>query len=269
MRFSTPANPTKPSSRTRDPDGPEPATFGGYFEDLGHPISFYEKHLKPPFKVVGTRKPGNFRFLSWDPNISLFRDHLNQHLYITFEDAEGTVFGPVCYRADITTWGAKFEVGIRYKAGYLMKHTKEWPVFDRIPETLKVSSGYDGGFTLAAIGLTMSKFDFVDSDTPGVKNMFVRYYGWGNAMGLTMITGSKPDKLSTDHITNEYRRLPYLFKSSWEPKEQAIVVAGHCIYLLLWFFYIGEVLMTIITGTPPELEEESTMKPQVNMAEVV
>ena len=67
----------------------------------------------------------------------------------------------------------------------------------RIPETLKVSSGYDGGFTLAAIGLTMSKFDFVDSDTPGVKNMFVRYYGWGNAMGLTMITGSKPDKLST------------------------------------------------------------------------
>ena len=64
MRFSTPANPTKPSSRTRDPDGPEPATFGGYFEDLGHPISFYEKHLKPPFKVVGTRKPGNFRFVS-------------------------------------------------------------------------------------------------------------------------------------------------------------------------------------------------------------
>ena len=188
------------------------------------------RNLQPPFSVCGTRKPDRLSFFHWDLNLSLFYDHLNPNLYLTFKDANGKVLGPVCYRGTIRTVGLKAEMGTRFQMGVLTPPPSGIPKMNTIPSEIRLDSqGYDFGVSLSGFGVVYSRFVMAKDDP--LQGCFLTYTGVGNALGFTKVIGKH----------GCFQRLPYLYKGTWGGKERAVV--------LFWVLLYGTIWAAVITAS--------------------
>lgn len=84
-------------------------------------------------KSLGTRKPREKWFWAWDANLSyLFYDRINPYLYLTYQDKNGQIIGPIRYRvlcllmpdssryhSELRGFGVKLECAFRAQFGRL------------------------------------------------------------------------------------------------------------------------------------------------------
>jgi hypothetical protein len=122
---------------------PSSGSFLGIFENKAMSVEEIEAKLVYPVKIIGTRKPFQFWFYEWDLNVALIRDFLNPRLYLTFQDSNGTIVGPVAYNASFISWGAKIEFGVRNRIGYL--GALKGISLESIPKRLDMGFGWDFG----------------------------------------------------------------------------------------------------------------------------
>jgi len=184
-----------------------------------------------PFKVVGTQKPKSMRFFSWNLNVSAFRDILSPTMLLTFEDTQGKIVGPICYRANIVTWGLKVEVGPRFGVCWFSAPECGHIFFDSIPMTFDVISGYDGGLAVCGVGGIFSRYKLSSPELS--TGMYLNSVAVGNAIGFTRI-GNR-NRLSAKLLHH-----PFFTSFFWEDWEK--LYAWHSVILY------GAVLACVLGG---------------------
>lgn len=140
-------------------------------------IEDLQKSLAFPIKIIGTRKPKENWFWAWDGNCSwIFADRLNPYLYLTFQDKEGRVVGPIRYHSELNGVGLKLEWALRAQFGRLSGY--EAVEFDSIPLKFTIEKGFDGVFG-AFFAFNYSRVRFKDQFSP----VLLQYFGYSTIGG--------------------------------------------------------------------------------------
>eukprot|EP01126_Amoeba_proteus_P055087 TRINITY_DN6812_c0_g1_i15.p1 TRINITY_DN6812_c0_g1~~TRINITY_DN6812_c0_g1_i15.p1 ORF type:complete len:303 (-),score=50.24 TRINITY_DN6812_c0_g1_i15:594-1502(-) len=115
--------------------------LGLYLPCKSQKLAELRKEIKYPIKIIGTRKPGERWFWAWDANFGFFFGNSNPFLYLTFQDKEGKIFGPIRYHTEMKTWGPKIELSFRMQYGRLS--TYDQVDLYSLPEKIRVMKGFE------------------------------------------------------------------------------------------------------------------------------
>jgi len=174
-------------------EAPRPVTWKPY---LG------EEECVAPFKVIGLRSVKSTAFVSydWNPftwNILPVGSKISPKLYVTFEDAQGKVVGPVCYEGQVPMQGVKFEFGPR--VGLTWVKTLPKTDFDYIPTEFKVRAAFDAAFAIGGFGPIYSHYLlFTEEDLQG---FVVKQLSTGTALGLSF--SSSLNRITQDSLKEQ------------------------------------------------------------------
>jgi len=146
---------------------------------------------------------------------------MHPNLYLTFKDKDGTIVGPICYSADLSSFGPKIEMGPRFRFGLLTTGWRKLQ-YKEIPKRLRIESGWDAGVSCAFLGLVVTKLKLAE-----LEGVTLWYFGWGTACGYTHITNGK------------FKRNPWLYKSEWSPKRRFCLVWMALFSLFVWWLILS------------------------------
>jgi hypothetical protein len=121
-----------------------------------------EKDIKFPIKIIGTTVSNRSYFCSSNSFVALLLDRQNPYLYLTFQDQNGKIIGPVRYNSKLTGWGVTLGVGLRFQYG-LIRGEYSRIFFNEIPRRFDVEG--------SSIGVTLSFFTGLVSTQLKVKDL--------------------------------------------------------------------------------------------------
>ena len=181
-----------------------------------------EQQCVPPFKIIGMRNPKHLSFVAWGVVSSPFRRRTAAtRFYLTFQDGEGKVVGPVCYHGDIRMYALKVEIGPRIGLTFLSKLPET--EFDYIPTEFRIKSGLDVACAALWCGGIFTQFHLSTDDDP--KGFLMRHLGTGNALGLGNPYAAK------------FTRLASPADPKWPLQESVLVSSAVTVYVCGWVYF--------------------------------
>jgi len=146
-------------------------------------LSDAEKNIIFPIRIIGTKKPWNPFFYSVDSFVSLMVDRQHPYLYLTFEDKNGAILGPVRYNSKLTGFGVIAGLGLNFQMGAIRGDYKR-VYFNEIPKRIDVKGGNLAFSTTLCTGFHSTRLTMKD-----VEQLQFRYFGTSllSALGYAKI----------------------------------------------------------------------------------